>query len=193
MHIKPPCEVDLSEPALMRINLNQLRCRSKFSHLRQLSRTQYALMRICFVSVEGPYKATRNCNVVGGNYPFRGTDVCPWAWHTGQCRSGRLSREVDWSELVPMHINLNQFRCRSEFSHLRQLARTQYTLMCVCFVSVEGPYKATRICNVVGGNYPFRSTDVCPWAWHTGQCRSGCPSGRPSCWGRSLLWLTTKL
>ena len=54
MRIKPPREVDYSEPVPMRINLNRFRFRSEFSHLRQLTSTQCALMRIHFASVEGP-------------------------------------------------------------------------------------------------------------------------------------------
>ena len=38
-----------------------------------------------------------------------------------------------------MLINLNQFRCRSEFSPLRQLTRTQCSLTRIYFAGVEGP------------------------------------------------------
>ena len=63
MRIKPPREVDYSEPVPMRINLNRFRCRSEFSHLRQLTSTQYALMRIYFASVEGPYEYKRGGSI----------------------------------------------------------------------------------------------------------------------------------
>ena len=43
-----------------------------------------------------------------------------------------------------MRINLNRFMCRSEFSHLHQLARTQCALMHIRFASVEGPEGTNR-------------------------------------------------